>query len=123
MKGKATRSRKLLDGEHGTIEGTDFLIGSDNVFRDLGFADADERKAKAKLALQINMIIEEKGWTQTVAAEKLRTRQPEISSLRRGQLKSITYDRLLGWLNSLGYSVEIRIAKARKPRLEVAIAV
>ncbi|UCH98662.1 MAG: XRE family transcriptional regulator, partial [Candidatus Aminicenantes bacterium] len=41
----------------------DYIVSSGNIFEDMGFADAEERLAKAKLAAIINKIIEEKGLT------------------------------------------------------------
>ena len=114
---------RLQPGDSGTVNETEFEVGSGNVFADLGFADAEERMAKTKLAMRINEIIEEKGWNQKTAAQKLGTHQPEISSLRRGRLRSITYDRLLSWLTVLGYSVRIEVEEAKEPHIEVAIAV
>jgi predicted XRE-type DNA-binding protein len=118
----ATRRRKLVAGERGTVNGTEYFVGSGNVYEDLGFADAEEMFAKLKLAAQINKIIENHGWTQKTAAAKLGTQQPEISNLIRGRLRSITYDRLVSWLLKLGYSVEIRVMRSRKPRVGIAIS-
>jgi predicted XRE-type DNA-binding protein len=113
------KKRARLRGKANDIE---FEVGSKNVYADLGFPDAEERFAKLKLAMQINQIIEENGWTQKMAADKLGTQQPEISNLKRGRLRSITYDRLMQWLVALGYSIQIKVEKAKKPRLEVAVA-
>lgn len=109
--------------DRGKVEDTEYFAGSGNVYEDLGFADAEERLAKLKLAAHINEIIEENGWTQKTAALRLGTQQPEISNLSRGRLRSITYDRLVDWLVTLGYSVEIKVERSRNPRVEVAIAV
>lgn len=119
----ATNRRKLVPGERGTVNGTEYFVGSGNVYEDLGFADAEEMFAKLKLAAQINKIIENNGWTQKAAATSLGTQQPEISNLSRGRLRSITYDRLVNWLLKLGYSVEIRVQRSKKPHVNVAIVV
>ena len=118
---KAVKAKKLRSGDRSTVHGIEIRAGSTNVYADLGFTDADERFEKLKLALQINQIIEKKGWNQTVAAEKLGTKQPEMSKLKRNRLRNITYDRLMGWLVTLRYSVEIRVAKARNPHVEAAV--
>jgi len=55
----------------------------DNVFADLGLADADELKAKAELVIQIIEIIEERGLKQ---AEFMGIDQPKVSQLVRGKL-------------------------------------
>jgi Uncharacterized conserved small protein len=117
------KGRKLEPGDRGKVNDTEYFVGSGNVYKDLGFPDAEERFAKLKLAAQINEIIEENGWTQKTAASKLGTQQPEISNLSRGRLRSITYDRLVDWLIKLGYSVEIKVQRSKKPHVEVAIAV
>ena len=119
---KAKGRKKLSAGDRGTINGTEFEVSSGNVFADLGLENAAERLAKARLAGKINEIIEENGWDQATAAKKLGTHQPVISDLRRGRLRSVTYDRLVAWLIALGWSVDIRLAKSRRPRVAVAIA-
>ena len=81
-----------------------------NVFADLELPDADERMLKAQLAVQIRRFIEEKGWTQTEAAEAVGLDQPKVSYLLRGRLAGFSVDRLLSILNRLGHSVEVRIS-------------
>jgi len=83
---------------------------SGNVFADLELPDADERMLKAQLAVQIRRFIEEKGWTQTEAAEAVGLDQPKVSYLLRGRLAGFSVDRLLSILNRLGHSVEVRIS-------------
>ena len=117
----AARS-KLRPGTRTRVGDTDFEVGSGNVFADLGLDNPDERLAKARLAAEINAIIEDNGWTQAEAAEELQTHQPVISALRRGRLKSLTYDRLVNWLVMLGRTVEIRVKPSKNAHVEVAIA-
>lgn len=100
----------------------DFEFGSGNVFADLGLANPDERLAKARLASAINAIVERHGWTQAEAAKHLKTHQPVLSALRHGRLKSVSYDRLVGWLVLLGQSVEISVRPAKHAHVRVAIA-
>lgn len=83
---------------------------SGNVFADLELPDADERMLKAQLAVHIRRFIEEKGWTQTEAAEAVGLDQPKVSHLLRGRLAGFSVDRLLSILNRLGHSVEVRIS-------------
>jgi predicted XRE-type DNA-binding protein len=89
---------------------TEHTRSSGNVFADLGLPDADERMLKAQLAAQIRRFIEEKGWTQTEAAEAVGMDQPKVSHLLRGRLAGFSVDRLLSILNRLGHSVEVRIS-------------
>jgi predicted XRE-type DNA-binding protein len=114
------RSKKRTAAQTRGAE-TRFEVGSGNVFADLGLDNPGERLAKARLAAEINAIIEERGWTQAEAAKRLETHQPVVSALRHGRLKSLTYDRLMNWLVMLGRTVEIRVRPARKPHVAVAI--
>lgn len=118
-----TKRRKHRPASRGTINETRFETGSGNVFADLGLPNPDERLAKARLAAEINGIIEERGWTQTEAAAHLQTHQPVISALRRGRLSSITYDRLVDWLVLLDRIVEIRVRPAKNAEAHVQVAI
>ena len=80
---------------------------SGNVFRDLGFANPEECIAKADLAISINKIIKEKGYTQTEAAEILGINQPKVSALSKGILSGFSLERLISFLNLLKKDVEI----------------
>jgi predicted XRE-type DNA-binding protein len=82
-------------------------VGSGNVFADLGLANAPELQAKADLAWEITRTIEEKGLSQTEAAELLKVDQPKVSALVRGRLSGFSMERLYRFLNALGKDVEI----------------
>ena len=49
----------------------DYALSSGNIFEDMGLANADERLAKAKIAVIINKILEERGLTQNKRAKFL----------------------------------------------------
>jgi predicted XRE-type DNA-binding protein len=83
---------------------------SGNVFADLGLLNPEERMLKAELAVQIRRIIEQKGWTQSQAAELIGLDQPKVSRLLRGQLSGFSVDRLFNVLNRLGHNIEVRIS-------------
>lgn len=76
-----------------------------------GLPNGDERLAKARLAIQINNRIRERGIKQKDAAELLGITQPEVSSLGKGRLSGFTFDRLYRCLNALNMDVEISIKK------------
>jgi predicted XRE-type DNA-binding protein len=86
-----------------------FTRGSGNVFADLGFADAEERQTKARLALEINTIIDERGLTQAKAAALLDAAQPKISALARYKLEGFSVERLMTYLTALDRDVQIVI--------------
>jgi predicted XRE-type DNA-binding protein len=87
---------------------------SGNVFADLGFADADERKTKVRLAVAINDVIERRGLSQGKAAGQLGINQPKVSALSQYRLEGFSVERLIRFLTSLDQDVEIIIRN--KPR-------
>lgn len=64
----------------------DYVIGSGNVFADLGVRNPEEALAKAELANKISVLIRERGLTQAKAAKLLGIDQPKVSMLLRGRL-------------------------------------
>lgn len=88
--------------------------GSANVFADLGFADAEERQTKLRLAHAINAALEERGITQAKAAKLLEATQPKVSALARYKLDGFSVERLMTYLTALDHDVQIVIKK--KPR-------
>jgi predicted XRE-type DNA-binding protein len=90
--------------------------GSGNVFADLGLPNAEERLAKAGLALKIMEAIRARHLTQTSAAKLLDIDQPKVSRLLRGQLAGFSTDRLMHFLTLLGRDVEIVVKPCANPR-------
>jgi predicted XRE-type DNA-binding protein len=98
--------------------------GSGNVFADLGFEDAEEMLAKAKLAIAIKDVIKERKLTQVNAAELMGIDQPRVSKLLSGRLTEFATDRLMQYLLHLGSDVEIVVHKPGvPPKREGAISV
>lgn len=98
--------------------------GSDNVFVDLGFADAQELQARAELTRRINNVLKHKGLTQQETAKLLGIKQPEVSSLIHGKyIKKFSTDRLFRFLNALGQDVQITIRKKPNARAEARVIV
>jgi len=93
----------------------EYTKGSGNVYADIGFADAPERLAKAKLGMRINEIIERRALKQAEAAKILKINQPKVSALINGQLSLFSMEKLIHFLNLLNQDVEI-IVKARANR-------
>lgn len=81
--------------------------GSDNVFADLGFADAEGRLAKAELAIRITEAIRSRKLTLAEAAELFKIDQPKVSRLLRGQLSGFSAELLMHFLTLLGRDIEI----------------
>jgi len=90
-------------------EAIELVHGSDNVFRDLGFPDADVRLAKALLAAQIIKQLDREGLTVRAAHARTRIAAADFSRIRQADLGRFTVDRLMTILNRLGSRVEIKI--------------
>lgn len=84
-------------------------VGSGNVFVDLGFEDAGERKLRVQLAMRLNRLIEERGLTQTASARIFGVPQPHVSDLVNFKLRRFSSERLMRFLTLLDYDVEISI--------------
>lgn len=82
-----------------------------NVFEDLGLPNADERLAKAEVAMLIHAAIEEQGLSQRQAAQLLDLDQANVSRLMSGKLSGFTLDRWFRFLRALDMDVEITVRK------------
>lgn len=87
----------------------DYIESSGNVFADLEIADAEGMLAKAELAQQIGIILQQRRLTQVQAAAILGVDQPKISALLCGRLSRFSIEKLLQFLLLLGRDVAITI--------------
>ena len=101
----------------------DYVIGSGNVFADLGYARPEEAAAKAELAHKIAKIIERRKLTQAEAANVLEVDQPKVSALKRGKLSGFSLDRLVRFLILLGSDVEIVVKDQPRTRRRAKLLV
>jgi predicted XRE-type DNA-binding protein len=92
--------------------------GTGNIFADLGYADAEERQTKLRLAHAINGVITRHRLSQAGAAEKLGVNQPKVSALANYKLAGFSVERLMTFLTALDQDVEIVIKN--KPRSRTA---
>lgn len=83
----------------------DYTISSGNIFQDLGFANAEEKLAKVKLASVIADILEQQQITPQQAAQILGLELEQINNLTNGILKYFTIENLLSYLIKLGQNV------------------
>lgn len=75
---------------------------------------AEERQAKASIAIVIEKLIDENGLTQSQAAQMMELTQPEVSLIVRGRLKGFTPERLLQGLLALDQDVDIVVRPKRQ---------
>ena len=99
------------------------IRGSGNVFADLGYADAEERQTKLRLALALNAILDQRKWNQADAAARLGVNQPKVSALRNYKLEGFSVERLMTLLTALDRDVEIVIRKKPRSRGAARISV
>ena len=108
MASRNAKTKKTADAE--------VTRGTGNVFADLGYADAEERQTKLRLAFAINGVIARRRLTQAAAAEKLGINQPKVSVLANYKLDGFSVERLMTFLTALDQDVEIVIRKKPKSR-------
>ncbi len=101
----------------------DIVRGSGNVFADLGYADAEERQTKLRLAHALNTVIAERNLTQGAAAKQLDLNQPKVSALCNYKLDGFSVERLMTLLTALDRDVEIVIRKKPRSRAAARISV
>ena len=92
--------------------------GSGDVFVDLGFADAGERRLRVQLAMRINELIAARGLAQATTSALFGIPQPHVSELKNYKLTRFSSERLLRFLTQLDRDVEIVIRPKAKRRGE-----
>lgn len=93
--------------------------GTENVFADLGFPDAESHLLKAELMSRVQLILRERRLTQTEAAQLMNVSQPDLSRLLRGQFRDVSVERIMRMLTRLGCGVDIVVKpKGRKRGFE-----
>ncbi len=103
-------------------EKVDYVKGSGNVYRDLGFRNPDEWAAKASVASKVYDIIEERGLTQKEAGAILGIMQGRVSDLKRGQLDKFSLEKLLSFLTALDQDVDIIVRPKAEEVAHISVA-
>ena len=99
------------------------LKSSGNVFADLGFHDAEERRTKVLLAGAIKQLLQRRRARQTEAARLLGINQPKVSALLNYKLQGFSVERLMHYLTALDQDVEIVIRNKPRSRRNARIVV
>jgi predicted XRE-type DNA-binding protein len=97
--------------------------GTGDLFRDLGYLDAGERKLRVQLAMRVNKLITEGRLTKVKAAALFGIPQPHISELKRYKLNRFSSERLMHFMTLLDRDVEILIRPRDKARATGAVSV
>ena len=87
------------------------IMGSGNVFADLGFANAEDMRLRADAVARIRAIMAEKKLTQAAMGKLLGLKQPDVSAMLGGRLTKFSLERLLRFLTALDQDVAIIVKK------------
>ena len=90
------------------------VVGSENVFRDLGFPEGEAQNLllRADLVVHIRKVIEKLGLTQAEAAKRASITQPRMNDLVKGRTEKFTLDAMVNVAAQLGYIVKLSLKKA-----------
>lgn len=94
------------------------VAGSDNVFEDLGFDEAEAAllKAKSDATLALRKAVERAELSQTKAAEIAGMSRPTLNRIFKGDLGSISLDRIFTASHKLGVSQKTVYTQARRKK-------
>jgi predicted XRE-type DNA-binding protein len=84
-------------------------VGSGNVFADLGRPNAEELKAKVRLAFSLNSVLEKYKLTTGQAAKILGTSEGRVIALKEYKLEVFSLQRLMRFATALEHDVVIEI--------------
>ncbi len=99
-------------------EKVEVVRGSGNVFRDLGYKNADAQQFKAILAAEIIKALDRDGLTLRAAHDRTGIAAADFSRIRNADLGRFTVDRLMSIINRLGSRVEVKVRVRRAEMLE-----
>ncbi len=88
------------------------IPGSGNVFKDLGFdeAEAEVMELRAEIMIRLSRQLKSKGWSQAEAARRLGVTQPRVSKLTHGVWRDFSLDMLLTLAARAGLHARLRLA-------------
>lgn len=88
------------------INGVPVEEGSENVYADLGFTDADEMLAKAMLTSQLEDKLNSLGMSHAEAAKMLDVPVFWLTNLLLGKFRDITHDQIVSCMSRLYSTVK-----------------
>jgi predicted XRE-type DNA-binding protein len=92
--------------------------GIRNVFRDLGYKNADSRQFKAILAAEIIKALDRESLSLRAAHDRTGIAAADFSRIRNADLGRFTVDRLKSIINRLGSRVEVKVRVRRAATVE-----
>jgi predicted XRE-type DNA-binding protein len=94
-------------------EKLEVVRGSRNVFRDLGYKNADAQQFEAILAAEIIKALDRDGLTLRAARDRAGIAAADFSRIRNADLGRFTVDRLMSIINRLGSRVDAKVRVRR----------
>ncbi|MEO1670877.1 MAG: helix-turn-helix transcriptional regulator [Cyanobacteria bacterium J06631_2] len=80
---------------------------------------ASKSVLKTDMTIMIRDIIEQQGWTQKEAAERLGVNQPRISDVVNGKIDKFTLDVLFSMLDELGFRAEFTFGNIDEASIKI----
>jgi predicted XRE-type DNA-binding protein len=99
-------------------EELEIVRGSGNVFRDLGYENADVEQLKALLAAEIIRALDREDLSVRAAHRRTAIAAADFSRIRNADLGRFTVDRLMTIINRLGSRVEVKVKLRRREPVE-----
>ena len=94
-------------------ERVEMVRGSGNIYRDLGYKNADLLQFRAILAAAIIKALDQQGLTVRAAHAMTGFAAADFSRIRNADLGRFTVDRLMTILNRLGSRVDVKVRVRR----------
>lgn len=93
--------------------GLSIYAGSDNVYRDLGFPEAEAQNLllRGDLVIRIRKVIDKLGITPAEATKGAGITQPRMNDLVKNRTHKFTLDALVNVAAQLGYTVKLTLKK------------
>ena len=88
---------------------------SDNIYRDLGYPNADELRAKSVLAARLVVILDQMRLPRSEAAAVLGVSQRKLAAILRGDFHETSFAVLVECLHRLGHDVDVVLTPAGEP--------
>ncbi|MDA8150194.1 MAG: helix-turn-helix transcriptional regulator [Nitrospiraceae bacterium] len=88
--------------------------GSENIFKDLGFseAEAEHLMIRSRLMIEVEKFVERSKLSQREAAKMLGITQPRLNDLLQGKIQKFSIDALVKMLAKVGIHVDVHVSAA-----------
>lgn len=88
----------------------------DNVFEALGFEKEESQslRIKSQLMLEIQNLVNKRGYSRRELEKKLDVPQPRVSELMTGKIDKFSLEKLVGFIDKIGGLVEVKVKEDRR---------